>query len=238
MKLNLQKTEDNITEKNREWFNKNEFYSEFILKNETYKNIKDKLDDEIENIGCLLDIGNGGVFNYETSRVKEIYAIDLFFDEFENIHYADNIHFKKGNALSIPYEDRFFDGVVIVSLLHHLVGEKFIDIEKNISRCFDECFRVLKPGGKIIVHEPCIPSWFLLLEKVIFSLAKYWVRILFKHPFAIQLTSGRVADLLGRNFKDCKVTEIKKKGTLIHFGMKFPASISPVKPFLFAAHRD
>src|SRR3972149_6117827 len=228
----------NIIEKNKEWFNKNEFYSEFVLKNETYKNIKEKLDREVNGIGCLLDIGNGGLFNYDISLAGEIHAVDLFFDDTNEEFNGKIIHFKKGTALSLPYNDNSFDGIIIVSLLHHLVGDRFIDIKKNICQCFNECFRVMKPGGKLIIHEPWIPSWFLFLEKAFYKPIKYLIGIFFKHPLAIQLTPETILNILAQKFKINNSLEIEKKGTLIHFGVKFPAVLSPVKAFLFVAKKD
>jgi SAM-dependent methyltransferase len=227
-----------IAEKNKEWFKENEFYSDFVKNNQTYKNIRHELDLEVKGIEKLLDIGNGGVFNYNTSLVKEIYAVDLFFDEHSSKENGTYVKFMKGNALDIPFNNPVFDGVIIVSLLHHLVGKRFSDIESNIDKCFDECYRVLKPGGKIILHEPCIPTWFLLLEKAAHPLLKTIVEKFMKHPFAIQLTPHRITELLQKRFKITRSSSIKKKGQLLHFGIKVPAKLSMVIPCIFVAVKE
>jgi SAM-dependent methyltransferase len=44
----------------------------------------------------------------------------------------------QGSALAMPFADQSFDFVVSIGCMHHT---------GNVQRCFDETFRVLKPGG-------------------------------------------------------------------------------------------
>jgi len=45
----------------------------------------------------------------------------------------------------LPFEDESFDVLMMVDVIHHL---------ENIPVSLDEAFRVLKPGGRVIVFEP------------------------------------------------------------------------------------
>lgn len=49
-----------------------------------------------------------------------------------------------GDARQLPWNDNTFDLVLLMGALYHLQKSE------DRSRCIDECFRVLKPGGKAI----------------------------------------------------------------------------------------
>jgi SAM-dependent methyltransferase len=70
--------------------------------------------------GCKsLDLGNSGLMG------------------FTNIDFE----FKK-----LPFEDKSFDRVVIMAVLHHISVE-------NRAVLYKECMRILKPGGKLVVSD-------------------------------------------------------------------------------------
>src|ERR1700761_2132424 len=49
----------------------------------------------------------------------------------------------------MPYNDNFFDRVVVIHVLEHL---------SNLPGCIDEVYRVLKPGGLFSIVLPCDPG--------------------------------------------------------------------------------
>lgn len=57
---------------------------------------------------------------------------------------ADLCHFVVASASSLPYEDNYFDLVVLNAVLHHLV--KYPNFRGEI-------WRVLKPGGRLFVTD-------------------------------------------------------------------------------------
>ncbi|MEK7642125.1 MAG: class I SAM-dependent methyltransferase [Patescibacteria group bacterium] len=64
----------------------------------------------------------------------------------ENLANETNIKFEIGDIRSLPYEDNFFDTVIIKMGLHE---NPKVDQIKIIA----EVFRVLKPGGKFVIWE-------------------------------------------------------------------------------------
>jgi ubiquinone/menaquinone biosynthesis C-methylase UbiE len=56
-------------------------------------------------------------------------------------------HLQNGNVLSMPYEDDFFDTVLLISILEHLKPTEQ-------SQAFGEIRRVLKPSGQVVYGVP------------------------------------------------------------------------------------
>ena len=107
--------------------------------------IKNLMDLDREHVVLDAGIGTGVLSKYIIDDVKEIHGIDYcenmmdFIDD-KRIHkYIGDIknqHF---------FEDEKFDRIVLRNVLHHCVG--------CIDRAMDECYRVLKPEGKIVISE-------------------------------------------------------------------------------------
>ena len=55
----------------------------------------------------------------------------------------NNITFKKGNVLDLPFEDNHFDFILCNGVLHHT---------KNMEKGLEELYRVLKPFGKAFLY--------------------------------------------------------------------------------------
>ena len=53
-------------------------------------------------------------------------------------------------------------------LYHHLVGPRPDDSIVNVRGALAEAARVLRPGGRLVVAESCVPHWFYGFERVMF----------------------------------------------------------------------
>jgi ubiquinone/menaquinone biosynthesis C-methylase UbiE len=85
-------------------------------------------------------------------------AIEMARRHFELMGHAAAGNFHVGSALEIPFPDNAFDVVYSRGVLH---------ITSDTSRAIAEVFRVLKPGGRVIVVNLYNRnSWFVLLHKV------------------------------------------------------------------------
>jgi demethylmenaquinone methyltransferase/2-methoxy-6-polyprenyl-1,4-benzoquinol methylase len=72
---------------------------------------------------------------------------------------APNVHFQKGNALSLPFSDSQFDAVTV-----GFGARNFADLDTGLA----ELTRVTRPGGRVVVLEITTPqkaplSWFFRL---------------------------------------------------------------------------
>jgi len=103
----------------------------------------------------LLDVGCG--FGYGTSLIKKYYN----FKKVTGIDYKKNIidhakskfknvTFIEGSATELPFEDESFDMIVNVESLHHYKFTQYY---------YKEAYRVLKPGGYLLMCDAFIPYY-------------------------------------------------------------------------------
>jgi ubiquinone/menaquinone biosynthesis C-methylase UbiE len=79
-------------------------------------------------------------------------------------------HLQNGNVQDMPYDDGFFDTVLLISILEHLEPHQ-------LGRAFEEIHRVLKRGGQVVYGVPMERP----LMTLAFRLLGYNIR---KHHFS------------------------------------------------------
>jgi len=103
---------------------------------------------KILDIGC----GNGWIAIRAARDGHEVWGIDssetaikeaVAAAKTEGVDKAT--HFQVGNALTLPYEDNFFDALIDRGLLHHIIAE-------NRPLYFQNILRVLKPKSLMYLH--------------------------------------------------------------------------------------
>lgn len=67
--------------------------------------------------------------------------------------YASCISLQEASLLDLPFEDRCFDCISISFGIRNVT---------NVNQALQECFRVLKPQGRLLILEGAIPSNYLL----------------------------------------------------------------------------
>lgn len=104
-----------------------------------------------------LDVGTGAGHTALAlaPRVKSVEAIDVTEEMLEEGRKLarkrgiDNVHFRIGNAMSLPFADRSFDIVTCRRAAHH-----FTDLE----RALGEMARVLRMGGRLVIDDRSVPE--------------------------------------------------------------------------------
>ena len=96
-----------------------------------------KKEDRVLEIGC----GSGNILRFINS--KNIYGLDI---SPKMIYFCKKImpygEFTTGDAEDLPYENNFFDKVIISEVLYYL---------PNLEKALEEAKRVLKSGGLILI---------------------------------------------------------------------------------------
>jgi ubiquinone/menaquinone biosynthesis C-methylase UbiE len=102
----------------------------------------------------VLDVGTGtGIIAHTISPfVNKVVGIDISGDMLSHAfeHRTDNEEFTKMDAVKLNFEDDVFTKVTARMVFHHIL--------ENTQKAMDECYRVLKPGGKMIFSEGVPPS--------------------------------------------------------------------------------
>lgn len=227
MLLSLEQAKGSV-KKNVDFFYNNPKYKEYRQKFEACRYTTLTLNQSIkEGIGELLDIGSGGIINYDPSKIRSIIALDLFLDETQTCEYP-NVKFKTGSALDIPFEDNRFDMVLMQHLLHHVVGKSVRESKGMLNRMIVEAYRVLKPGGRLLIIESTVPKWFYLIEAIIFPIFSRINPL--KHPSTFQYTQEDIKEVAeSKGFTLLEYVNIPKGDYIIQLGFKLPAALTPTR---------
>jgi SAM-dependent methyltransferase len=223
--------------KNAEFFDANRRYARRVGELETYKRIRHAIGPEIAGSLRLLDVGNGGVFDYDTNLAREVVGVDLFLDDTPPDLPA-NVTLRQGDALALAEPDAAYDRVLEVSVFHHLVGHDVDSTLANIRRAVDEAHRVLEPGGRLVVMESCVSERAFEVERRLFGTLQRIARTrLMHHPATLQFPPATIAHLIRDRFGAVSVSAIPVGQWIIQFGFRWPTALTPARPYLFTATR-
>ena len=102
----------------------------------------------------VLDIGTGtGIVAHTISPfVDKVVGIDVSKDMLSHAfrHRTNNEEFHNMDATNLEFTDNTFTKVTARMVFHHIL--------KDTQKAMDECYRVIKPGGKMIFSEGVPPS--------------------------------------------------------------------------------
>jgi SAM-dependent methyltransferase len=179
------------------------------------------------------------VFDYDTTQVEEIVAVDLFLDRLPASHFPPNVVARKGDALALDEPDGSYETVLEALLYHHLVGSRARDSILNIRRAIAEAERVLRPGGRLVVAESCVPRWFYGVEKVMFRplAAAAKTRLLGGHPAVLQVPFALLRELIGERLEIERAYRVPVGRWLTQFGRRWPAALTPARAVIVVGRK-
>ncbi len=167
-----------------QWFQTTNIWYDYVL-SEAIFDFKQLLGKNVSGTRQLLDIGchQGLAFQLleEHFAPKTIIGVDI---DGEQINLAIEagtrcqcqVKCEQGTVYKLDLPDNSIDLIFCHQLLHHLSAQ---------TRGLDELYRVLAPGGVLLLGESC--RSFLDL---------FWVRLLFRHPKQIQKTAHEFVELV------------------------------------------
>ena len=223
-------------ERNRQFFSR-DIYGDYANRLDSHKSIRATLTGILAGTKRLLDVGNGGVFEYDPAVASEVVAVDLFLDEADSVRYPANVTIRRGDALALREEPGSFDAVLEAFLYHHLTGRRARDSVANVRRAISEATRMLAPGGRLVVAESCIPAALYPLERLMYAPLRLLERtpLLGGHPATLQLPFGVLRSLVAEQLEIERAEEIPLGRWVTQFGRRFPTVLTPVRAHLIVA---
>ncbi len=232
--------QDSISaEQNAEFFAR-EKHGRDVARLDTYRLIREAVTREVAGCGRLLDVGNGGVFDYDTTQVEEIVAVDLFLDRLPASRFPPNVTARRGDALALDEPESSYDAVLEALLYHHLVGARPNDLLANVSRAISEAERVLRPGGRLVVAESCVPRWFYRVERALFRPLTALARTpaLGGHPAVLQIPFALLVELVGERLEVERAYRVPAGRWTTQFGRRWPTILTPARAFIVVARKS
>jgi SAM-dependent methyltransferase len=212
---------------NRLWFQDNDHYIQSQCQLECYQHIQKIVEREVRGTEHVLDIGNGGFFNYDTALAGHVTAVDLFLEDGPGS--TPNSTFRQGSFLDIPFADGSFDCVLQQNVFHHVTGRTVAQNHANLRQCLSEMARCLCPGGKAVVIESTVGPLFNAFEWLVYRPALFLKRG--GHPITFQYTPHQLI----RAAQDCglrleEFTYVPRGWFILQFGVRWPSCLTPARP--------
>ena len=120
------------------------FYEKFISPQEP-KQLKELLELPVQ--GSILDVGGGTgrLAQFLVSSTTQVVVADLSFEMLQQAAQKPDLDPTCSQSEKLPFRDNHFERIIMVDALHHVYDQ---------SQTAREVWRVLRPGGKLIIEEP------------------------------------------------------------------------------------
>ena len=195
-----------------------------------YQNIGVSISEQLK--GSVLDIGNGGVFFYNTEPLEKITAVDIAYPH--QMMNTEKISFITGDARDLHFlADETYDCILMQFLLHHIVESTRQQTEDVLLSIFQESFRLLKRGGKIVIIESIVNSFVEVWENLFYTFHASILHAL-NRPMVKFYSLKSLTELLKRSrFAEVQIQKIPIGNKWIPLAPALFPGILKVPPYLF-----
>jgi ubiquinone/menaquinone biosynthesis C-methylase UbiE len=235
---------DSNKERTKEYFDKNPDH----FKNATdeypimYQEAAKKIDPHIK--GTVLDIGSGGVINYNFSNADELILADITTANQDKIKERNGkeqktqVTFINADVTKLAIKQESTDLVIMQHLLHHLADNNLKKTLNNLTKTAQNTHNVLKKGGELIIVEGTVPPFFDKLQRALFPISKRVYKHLFNFPMVLQYSKEKITKELkmaGFSIESCEI--IKDGDELPIFGLRLPRKYIPIRHHVIIARK-
>ncbi len=231
--------EDNMSnlETTKQYFEKNPEHLKHAK--ETYSQMYDESGKKITPLmhGTVLDIGSGGIINYDSTKVERLILVDISTANKENA--VRNIFFVNSNIKQLGIKNEIADVVIIQHVLHHLAENTRRKSEESFVNSIHEISLAIKKSGKLIIIEGVVPYSLETAQKVLFSLNKILYKALFNFPMVLQYSQKTIINKIQQEGLKIESVEAIEDGEILPiFGMNLPRKYIPLKHICIIARKE
>ena len=102
--------------------------------------------------GALLDAGGGTgrIAQFMSGKASPVVVADISFDMLRQAHLKDGLTTICSHSEILPFPDGYFERIIMIDALHHVCDQ---------GETARELWRVLAPGGTLVIEEPDIRTF-------------------------------------------------------------------------------
>jgi ubiquinone/menaquinone biosynthesis C-methylase UbiE len=125
----------------------------------------------LNNQSHVLDVGGGTGRVAQTllSFAASVTVVDLSYKMLVEARNKPRLKVAMAGSENLPYPAESFDAIIMVDAFHHVIDQQ---------QTLNELFRVLKPGGTVVVKEPDIKTFAVKLIAIFEKLLLMRTRII------------------------------------------------------------
>lgn len=131
-----------------------------------YDAVRRELDEAVAG-KAVLDVGSGGIFPYDRSRAASVAVLDISAAMLAGVPAGVRAIVADARGMK-GCADESFDVVIFSLSLHHVASGTLERTREGVAAALSSAWRVLRPGGELLVYEPVLNTGLHALEKALF----------------------------------------------------------------------